>query len=64
MKKIKRKTVIEKLSFPVDGYKYNVQIWRSVDGGQTYAYCGCGKFFHTEADAQEYAASIQPEEEW
>lgn len=62
--KIMRKTVVKKLYFPVDGYEYDVQIWRSIDGGQTYAHCGCGKFCRTEADAQAYAASIQPEEEW
>lgn len=31
---------IKKLSFPVSGYNYNVQILRSVDGGETFAYCG------------------------
>lgn len=37
---------IHELFFPVDGYKFNVQIWRSVDGNNWY-YCGDGKYFRT-----------------
>lgn len=36
------KCTIEKMAFPVDGYAYNVQEWRSVDGGEVFAYCGRG----------------------
>lgn len=61
--KIMRKAVIKKQSFPIDGYEYDVQIWRSIDGGKTYCYCGCGRFCRTEAEAQAYAASILQEEE-
>ena len=60
--KIMRKTTINKLAFPVDGYQYNVQIWISVDGGKRYAFCGLGKFFKTEQEAQEYAAGIKEED--
>ena len=49
------KKKIEKLSFPVDGYNYNVQIVRSVDGGKTWWYTGFGKYFRTLEEAQEYA---------
>ena len=58
--KIMRKTTIEQLAFPVAGYEYDVKVWISVDGGQTYAHCGLGKFCRTEQEAQEYAASIRP----
>ena len=60
--KTMRKTTIDKLAFPVNGYRYNVKIWISVDGGENYAYCGLGKYFKTEQQAQEYAASIEEEE--
>lgn len=56
--KIMRKATIERFSFPVDDYEYYVRVWFSVDGGQTYAYCGIGRFCRTEQEAQEYAASI------
>ena len=46
---------IEKLNFPVEGYEYNVQIWRSVDGNNYY-YCGDGKYFRTQAEAEKFAA--------
>ena len=32
---VKRKFRTEKLKFPVDGYKYNVQVLTSIDGGKT-----------------------------
>ena len=46
---------IETLNFPIDGYQFNVQIWRSVDGVRFY-YCGCGKYFRTMEEAEKYAA--------
>lgn len=60
--KIMRKTTIDELAYPVQCYKYFVKIWISVDGGENYAYCGLGKFFKTEQEAQEYAAGIKEEE--
>ena len=60
--KIMRKATIDELAFPIDGYRYSVKIWISVDGGENYAYCGLGKYFKTEQQAQEYAASIKEEE--
>lgn len=40
--------------FPIDGYSYNVQEWRSVDSGENYCYCGIGKFCKTIAECCEY----------
>lgn len=40
--------------FPVGDYLYNVQEWRSVDGGKTYCYCGIGKFCKTIVECCEY----------
>lgn len=54
------KVKIEKLSFPVGNiYNYNAMIFRSVDGGKTFAYCGCGKYFETIEAAERYKAEIE-----
>lgn len=53
-----KKRKIEKLSFPVDGYNYNVMEWRSVDGGKTFLYCGYGKFCKTLEEAEQYANEV------
>ncbi len=45
---------LEALHFPVDGYLYIVKTIASVDGGQTFYYCGNSKYFKTEAEALEY----------
>ena len=37
---------------------YNAQILTSVDGGETFAYCGQGRFCRTRQEAREYAAGI------
>jgi len=50
-------------AFPVDGYLYNVQEWRSVDGGKTFAYCGIGKFCKTIDECCEYIKIRAYEEE-
>ena len=38
---------IHELAFPVDGYRFNVQIWQSIDNGKTWYYAGQGKYFQT-----------------
>ena len=48
MANIKHKYHIEKPAFPIDGYKFNVQVLISVDGGENFYYCGIGKFCKTE----------------
>lgn len=50
---------IKKLTFLADGYSYNAQIWRSVDGGKTFWYCGSGKYFRTEEEAEAYKKQIE-----
>lgn len=52
------KVYISELAYPVDGYTYNVQITRSVDGGKTYWYCGCGKYCKSLEEANAYAAGL------
>ena len=54
MANILHRYIVEQLSFPVDGYMYNVQRWASVDGGKNYYYCGFGKYFTDEKSAREW----------
>lgn len=49
---------IEKLAFPVDGYNYNAQIWKSLDG-KNFFYCGFGKYFKTREEAEAYKKQIK-----
>ena len=54
------KAEIKKLSFPVGNiYNYNAMIFRSVDGGKTFAYCGYGKYFVTLEEAEAYKTEIE-----
>lgn len=52
--KVIEKVEIETLSFPVDGYHYNAKVLRSIDGGETFWYCGFGKYFKTFQEAQQF----------
>lgn len=51
-----RKYTLEELHFPVDGYTHLVKTWTSVDGGETFYYCGLSKYFTNEAEALRYKA--------
>lgn len=52
---VMKKYKIIPLHFPIDGvYNYNVQEWRSVDGGNNFYYCGFGKYFKTFEECREY----------
>ena len=54
------KVVIEKLSEPVGiNYNYNAKIFKSVDNGKTFHYCGNGKYFQTLKQAQAYKTAIE-----
>ena len=35
-------------------YPYNVQLWYSHDGGKTFCYSGCGRFFRDEESASDF----------
>ena len=54
MTDIKHKFNIKRLTFPVDGYEFDVQIWISVDGGKNFYHCGLGKFCKTKQEAEKY----------
>lgn len=56
---VKRKFRTEKLKFPVDGYKYNVQVLTSIDGGKNYYYCGIGKFCKTIEECKQYISEYR-----
>lgn len=50
-----KKIIIKELSFPLDGvYKYDAQLWTSIDGGKTFYHCGVGKYCKTLEEAEEY----------
>lgn len=54
------KVKIEKLSFPINGvYNYNAMIFRSVDSGKTFCYCGYGKYCKTLEEAESYKNEIE-----
>ncbi|MCD8052242.1 MAG: hypothetical protein LUE89_11300 [Clostridiales bacterium] len=57
------KFCVSKLSLPVDGNRwFNVQVFRSVDGGRTWWYCGTGRHC-TDLDAcRQYIATQTPRE--
>lgn len=55
------KCTIEKLAFPVSGYRYNVMEWRSIDGGQNFWHCGHGRYCKTLKEANQYAESVDGE---
>lgn len=61
MASVKHKYNIEKTDFPIDGYKFNVQVLISVDGGENFYYCGIGTFCKTEEEATEYIAQYKKE---
>jgi len=54
-----RRYALEKLNFPVDGYTFIVKTLTSVDGGNTFYYCGISKYFKTEAEAIVYKAQLE-----
>ena len=53
------KKVIEKSNDPTAEYKYNAQIWKSLDG-KSWAYYGNGKYFRTyeEAEVWDFHAEV------
>lgn len=60
-KEIRLKVIIRETAVPPDPdgkLMYNAQILTSVDGGETFAYCGQGRFCRTRQEAREYAAGI------
>ena len=60
VRKTIEKVEIKKLSFPVGNiYNYNAMIFRSVDGGKTFIYCGCGKYCATLEEAEAYKTKIE-----
>ena len=61
MASVKHKYNIEKPAFPIDGYKFNVQVLISVDGGENFYYCGIGKFCKTEQETAEFIAQHKKE---
>ena len=49
-----RRCRIRKLFFPVDCYKFDVQILTSIDGGKTWYYGGAGGYARTIKDALQF----------
>lgn len=51
-----RRYSYNKLYFPVDGYKYDLKVETSVDGGETWYYGGNGRYFREGAEIGKYIA--------
>ena len=50
---------LEPLHFPVDGYLYIVKMITSVDGGETFYYCGNSRYFKTQGEAEQYKSDLE-----
>lgn len=53
-----KRAIVEKLDQRVHGYRYNVRIETSTDGGKTFYYCGNGRYFKTFEEAENYKNEI------
>lgn len=51
---VKRRCRIRKLYFPVDCYKFDVQVLTSIDGGKNWWYGGTGSFTKNIRDALQW----------
>lgn len=58
-KKVITRVNIHKNYYPIDGYKYDAQIVRSVDGGRTFYHCGEGRYCKTYKEARQYKSKIE-----
>ena len=54
MNQYQKRIEIHELHFPVDGYRFDVQVWRTADCGRTWYYCGEGKYFKTIEEVLAY----------
>ena len=59
METIIEQVYIKRLSSPVQDYKDNAQIWRSMDNGKTFFYCGSGKYFCELWQAIQYKNAVE-----
>lgn len=58
---VQHRYLLEELYAPVDGYRYLVRTETSVDGGNTFWYCGNSRYFKTEKEAISYKAEKEKE---
>lgn len=56
-----RRYSIHEFYFPVDGYTHYVQESVSVDGGNTFYYCGNGKYCHNFEEAKAVRDAMEKE---
>lgn len=54
MNQYQKRIEIHELHAPVNGYCFNVQVWRTADGGRTWYYSGEGRYFKTMAEVLAY----------
>lgn len=59
---IDKRVTVSEMYFPVDGYRFDAQIWSSSDFGRSWWYWGRGKFVTTLDEAEDYAVSELSEE--
>lgn len=54
MPTVQKKFKTSKMYFPVEKYRFNVQVFTSSDGGNTFYYAGEGRFTRTKKEARKY----------
>ena len=53
---------IIKNAFPIDGYAYSVEVYRSVDGGQSFYFCGTQKLAKNITEAKRIRTELSERE--
>lgn len=53
---------IKKNAFLIDGYAYRVEVYRSIDGGNSFYFCGTQKLAKNITEAKRIRAGLSEKE--
>lgn len=56
------KILIKKNAFPIAGYAYSVEVIRSIDGGNSFYFCGTQKLAKNITEAKRIRAELSEKE--